>query len=197
MKPIEQLRSAVRELYSAKDPNRADWADWIYENHVLLVADEAVKIAVEFGGNPDLAEAAGLLHDVADAVMKREDSGHEENSLAIARNFMRKAGYALNEIAIVVDDAIVRHGCHGDIRPATLEGKAMASGDAVVHLVSDFYEFAEKEMLVMDSRRDIARWALPKIDRDFINKIAYDDVRKKVEPDYIRLKNHFHELLSV
>lgn len=195
MKPIEQLREEVRNLYEQKNPNRADWADWIYKNHVLLVADESRKIATKYGGDPDRAEASGLLHDIADAVMKRDDERHEEESLRIAHDFLKKTGFSDEDISIIVDDAIVHHGCHGDTRPATLEGKAMATGDAVVHLMSDFYAFAEKGNFELGSPLQIGKWALPKLDRDFYNKISYDDVRKEVESTYLRLKEHFEGLV--
>lgn len=194
---IQQLRKDVHDLYSAKHPNRADWANWLYEKHVLLVAEESRNIANKYGGNPDLAEAAGLLHDIADAVMKRDDPRHEEESLNIARTLLKNAGYSEDEISIIVDDAIVKHGCHGDIRPETLEGKAMASGDAVVHLMSDFYTIAEGEIIKEDSPQKAASWALPKLDRDFNNKIAYDDLREEVRPTYLKLKEHFEHLLRI
>ncbi len=196
MRPIERLRQEVHELYSEKRPGRADWADWIYDKHVILVGDEARKIAQEYGGNPDLAEAGGLLHDIADAVMKREDPEHEQESLHIARELLQKTGFTDDEMSIIVDDAITNHGCHGDIRPATPEGKAMAAGDGVIHLVSDFYQIAEAGRLGHESPQEVAEWALPKLERDFTNKIAYDPLRKKVRPDYERLVAHFRDLAS-
>jgi putative nucleotidyltransferase with HDIG domain len=196
MKPIEKLRREVHQLYSEKRSGRADWADWIYDKHVILVGDEARKIAQEYGGNPDLAEAGGLLHDIADAVMKREDPEHERESLRIARELLHKTGFSDEEVVTVVDDAIAKHGCHGDVRPATLEGKAMAAGDGVVHLVSDFYQIAEEGRLGHESPQEVAEWALPKLDRDFSNKIAYDKLREEVRPHYERLSAHFQDLAS-
>lgn len=181
-------------MYSEKNPNRADWADWIYEKHVLLVANEARKIAGEYGGNPDLAEAAGLLHDIGDAVMKREDPRHEEESLHIARALLQDVGFDIFEVETIVDDAIAKHGCRGNIRPITPEGKAMASADGIVHLVSDFYKLAEEGKLNIGSPQEVADWALPKLDRDFNNKIAYDSLREQVRPAYLELKAHFKSL---
>lgn len=196
MKPIENLREAVRQLYAEKREGRADWADWIYDRHVVLVGEESRKIALEFGGNPDLAEAGGLLHDIADAIMKREDPRHEVQSLGIAREQLKLAGFTDEEISVVVDDAIAKHGCHGDTRPNTPEGKAMVAADGVVHLISDFYNIAEQGRLEHQSPKEVSEWALPKLDRDFTNKIAYDALRERVRPDYERLKAHFQELAS-
>lgn len=188
---IQNVREEVRALYAAELPGRADWADWIYEGHVLKVAQAARDVAIRFGGDPDLAEAAGLLHDIADAVMKREDPAHEARSVDIARDFLQKAGFTGEEIKIIVEDAMEKHGCHDDVRPATTEGKALSSGDAVVHLTSDFYVVAERRRSAFQSREEISAWVLPKIDRDFHNKIAYSQLREEMRPDYERLKYHF------
>lgn len=190
------MREKVREMYEEKNPGRADWADWIYEKHVVLVAGESREIAQKYGGNPDLAEAAGLLHDIADAEMKRENPRHEQESLRIARELLRETGFTEDEIRVVVDDAIAKHGCHGDVRPSTPEGKAMAAGDGVVHLTSDFYEIAEDKRFGHESSHEVAEWALPKLDRDFANKIAYDELRERVRPDYEKLKAHFAGMVS-
>ncbi|MEJ0053988.1 MAG: HD domain-containing protein [bacterium] len=196
MEKIEQLRDEVHNLYAQKLPGRADWADWIYDKHVVLVGNEARKIAEMYGGSPELAEAAGLLHDVADAVMKRQDPNHEKESLRIAREMLQKTGFGDKEIAIVVDDAIAKHSCHGETRPVSAEGKAMAAGDGVVHLTSDFYKIAEAGKLGHKSPREVAEWALPKLERDFTNKIAYDDLREEIRPDYEQLRKHFQDLAS-
>ena len=43
MNRIEILKQKVVDLYEAKNPERADWADWFYENHVFLVAENILK----------------------------------------------------------------------------------------------------------------------------------------------------------
>ncbi len=180
-------------LYEKKLPTRARWSDWIYENHVLLVGDAGRKVAERFGGNPDLAEAAGLLHDIADAEMPREDIRSEPRSMEIARELLSKTGFTEEEIAIVVDDAILHHSCRGDDRPLTFEGRAMAAGDAVAHLNTDFYLVAEEGRRAFQTTEEIRAWVLPKIERDFTNKIAFDELREEMRPHYERLKAHFEK----
>lgn len=194
MTPLEKLRNEVAQLYEEKYTGRADWADWIYDGHVVLVADAARKIAEQYGGQAELAEAAGLLHDIADAVMKREDSRHEEESLRIARELLNKVGFSKEEIKVVVDDAIAKHSCYDNVRPSTAEGKAMAAADGYVHITSDFYGIAEKRRTGFQSPQEIAAWALPKIERDFHNKMSFDELRESVRLSYEGLKTHFQEL---
>ncbi len=179
----ENLERQIRDAYEAEAPDRADWADWLYENHVFLVADEAERLANQLGEDAELARAAAALHDVADAKMSRFAPGHEEKSMQMAREMLRLAGFDGDEIAVVVYDAIRLHGCHGGVAPETMTGKILSTADAVVHLSSDFYEFARKRMEQEDGS-DFAAWAASKIDRDFNEKIQFQEVQDRVREDY-------------
>ena len=81
---IEKLRDKISQLYESKEKGRDEWADWLYNNHIFLVANLSKKIAKEYGANEDISEASAILHDIADAVMNRDDSNHEEKTLEIA-----------------------------------------------------------------------------------------------------------------
>jgi len=189
MTRITQLERSVHDLYAAHTPGRADWADWLADNHVFLVADNATKLAQRVGANEELARAAALLHDIADAKMSRFADDHEEASLAIARKLMQQAGFTGDEIQLTVDDAIRLHGCHDGHIPASLEGKVLATADSQAHLLSDFYIFAtwafgkEGKSLV-----EAKAYVLKKIDRDFYDKIRFDDVQEACRPAYESLK---------
>lgn len=168
MKPIEKLDLAVKALYDSKNPKRADWADWLADNHVWVVADAATELAKQHGGNADLARAAGLLHDVADAVMDRASESHEVESLRMAREMMEQTGFSENDINLVVDDAIRYHSCYGDEQPNSLEGKCLSTADSIAHLKTDFYLFAAVEFGRGGKTLDqLKEWVLKKIERDY------------------------------
>ncbi|MFA6522611.1 MAG: HD domain-containing protein [Patescibacteria group bacterium] len=187
---IEQLKNKVSDLYLAKDPNRADWADWLFENHIFVVAKNAEAIAKRYGAKADLVVAAALLHDIADAVMQREDEHHEEKSYEIAKELLGESGFSHEEIPLVID-AIKHHACHGEDLPETLEGKVMATADGMAHLQTDFYDFALGVLLPIESPKKIRAWALPKIERDFRKKIFFDEIRTELTGDYERVKKLF------
>lgn len=191
MNRLESLREAVSLLYNKKNPQRGDWADWLFENHVFLVADEAYSLAQRFGADKELAAAAGMLHDIADAVMSRFDPQHEQKSNEIARDLLVQAGFSADEMSIIVDDAMKYHGCHDGETPASLEGKVMATADAVVHLTSDFYEFTKQQMVAEKGIDGARSWALPKIERDLNNKIFFEEIRSEVEPSYCKVRSMF------
>jgi HD superfamily phosphodiesterase len=193
MSRIELLKERIDALYLDKNTSRAkDWADYLHTSHVFKVADKAKELAERFNANTELAVAAGMLHDIADAVMSREDPRHEQESMTIARSFLRATGFNDEEIRIVVDDAMKYHSCRGIDAPQTLEGKVMATADALVHLQTDFYDFAVNNFTVRgETNADISEWGLEKTDRDFNKKIFFPEIQEEVRPDFEREKRRF------
>ncbi len=191
MTRIENLEARVRELYEARDPNRAEWADWLYSQHVFAVAENADTLAERFGANKEYSRAAAMLHDIADAKMSRFDEGHEEASLALSRQLLEDCGYTSEEVALIVDDAIRYHSCHDGKIPSSLEGKVLATADSLAHLTTNFYELATDAFQGKKTPDQIREWVLKKLDRDFLNKILFDDIRDEVQPDYERLKAQY------
>lgn len=185
---LEQLKSKVAELYEKRDPNREGWADWLYENHIFVVAKNAERLSKKYGADSELTVAASLLHDVADAVMTREDLRHEKKSEEMAEDLLRGCGFSEEEINIAVHDAIKNHGCKNGCFPKTLEGKVMATADALAHLQTGFYDHALVFLQKNDSIADICDWALPKIERDYRDKIFFDEIKDEAAADYKRAR---------
>ncbi|HSX00387.1 MAG TPA: HD domain-containing protein [Patescibacteria group bacterium] len=179
-------------LYEAKDPKRADWADWLWQNHVWLVAQYARQLAEQHGANGELAEASAWLHDIADTCMSRFDDTHEAVTLRIARDLLAESGYAEADIAVIVDDAILLHGCHEGRRPASMEGQILATADALAHLKTDFYVYAA--WALGHEGKDLASvkaYVLQKSARDFTQKICFDMIRTATRPDYDLIQQLF------
>lgn len=191
MTRLDDLSKKVEVLYSEKQEGRSPWADWIYPNHVIVVCNNAKAVAEHVGANIELSQVAALLHDIADIKMNRAASKHEEESLEIARQVMNESGYTDEEILLVVDDAIRFHSCHGDERPTSNEGLVLATADSLAHLQTDFYVFAIRDLGKRESLDEIKAWVLAKIERDFNNKISFDDIREKARSDYEMIKTLF------
>lgn len=185
MDKLEYLKQQVAWLYGLNRPGRSAWADWLWEYHVPVVAKHAREIALRVGANIELSEAAAWLHDIADVAIPRADERHEEESRKIARQVMQRVGYAEEDIATVVDDALPLHSCHDGKRPRSLEGKVLATADALAHLKTDFYTRAsESKRQEGASQKDINEWAVKKSERDFNDKICFDDIREETREDY-------------
>lgn len=196
MSRINTLKEKVDSLYRNGNPEgAADWAEYMLSSHVFAVADKAGEIAERFSANKELASAAGMLHDVADAVLKRQDPRHEEESKTIATTLLHESGFNDAEIDIIVNDAMQYHSCRGNDRPQTSEGKSMATADAVVHLTTDFYDFAIRTFQGRgEPAEEIRKWGLEKIDRDLNKKIFFDEVKEEMRPSYEQLKTRFESL---
>lgn len=190
MTKIEQLRQLVKDAYCQELASADDWAVWLYRGHVLVVAQYAVELAQKYDANVEFAEAAALLHDLADFKMKRADPSHEEESLRLAREFMEQVGYSEEEIALIVDDAIKFHSCRGDERPQSNEGLALATADALAHLKTNFYIVTAWLFGNSDRSLEIYKeWALKKLEKDFYNKISFEEERQNVRAEYEKLKD--------
>jgi putative nucleotidyltransferase with HDIG domain len=191
MTRLDRLKLEVESLYRQKLPTRALWADWLYDNHVLVVAEYAKKLAKKYKADIELSEVAALLHDIADYKMSRDNPKHEAESLEIARKVMSNNGYTPNEIELVVDDAVRFHSCHGNERPKSTEGLILATADSLAHLKTDFYIHATMAEGQKTTLEEIKDWVLTKIERDLNNKISFDEEREDARTDYELIKNLF------
>lgn len=45
---IEYLKQLVDELYLSCNPERDSWADYLFEHHIYLVAEQSVLLANRF-----------------------------------------------------------------------------------------------------------------------------------------------------
>lgn len=191
MTKAEKLEQSVRELYEAQDPNRDEWTDWLYPNHVLVVADYATELAQRFNAPVDQCRAAALLHDIADTRTSRFDTEHEAKSLEIARDLLQDAGFSDQEIATIVDDALTLHSCRDGQRPATLVGKVLSTADALGHLNTNFYTYTTRNLMAGRPEEWKRNWAAKKIPRDYYDKIAFDEVREETKPNFEKLSALF------
>lgn len=189
---IDKLEAKVEALYQKDAPDRDEWADWLWKNHVKVVANYATELAEKYKADADIARACALLHDIADAYTKRRNPEHEAESLKTARKLLEETEYSPQEIALIVDDALKYHSCHGSERPESLEGKILATADALAHLETDFYVYAVWALGQEGKKlEDIKEWVTAKIERDLNKKILFDDVRENTRPKYEEIKAMF------
>ncbi|MFH1769897.1 MAG: HD domain-containing protein [Parcubacteria group bacterium] len=191
MDKLDIVKEEVEKIYTSKNPEADPWIYWGYPNHVLIVAKDAKELAKQHGANVEFVVAGALLHDIADAVMRRNKPNHEEESLKIASDILKKAEFSDEEIRTITEDIIIPHSCH-DIMPEIIEAKIVSTADSMAHLGTDFYIFIgwfpDKYLEGYDAYKD---WAREKIERDYHKKIFFDDVREKLKFRYEALKSLF------
>ena len=186
MSRVDALEQKVVDLYQEKSPSRADWADWLFENHVFVVADNAVELARRFGADPDLSRASALLHDIADAVMSRFDPKHSSESIKIALQILKDSGYKDDEIRIIAEDALPLHSCKEAQTPQTIEGRVLATADGLAHIETDFYLYALWAKGGKGSYEEAIDWVQNKLHKDYHDKLLFDEVRSEARLDYER-----------
>lgn len=191
MTHTEQLEQLVYDAYAAHYPGHDEWTDWLAAHHLPFVADKAVALARRFGADPDLARAGALVHDIADINMSRFADGHDEASLTIGHDLMQQAGFGTEDIALVVDDAVRHHACHGGRAPDSLEGKVLAAADAMAHLQTDFYIFATWFKGRSRTLEEAKSWTLKKLERDFHDKLQLAGLQDELRVDYELIKALF------
>lgn len=121
--------------------------------------------------------------------MKRSDAGHSEKSVEIAEKLLRESGFSNAQTQQIVGDILPRHSCRDGVVPVTLEGKVMATADAVAHLATSFYPDAVERMRA--EGRDMQKckdWMREKIKRDFEVKIFFPQVQVEVKEIYEELQ---------
>ena len=114
-----------------------------------------------------------------------------DQSLAKAEEMMKK--YAYNDAEIkIVKEAILCHSCK-DKLPKTKEGKALATADAMAHMMTDFYliMFFKRWLKAAKTYEEYRIWVLKKIERDFYTKMFYPEYRRKSKKRYEAIKTLF------
>jgi len=186
---LDTLQSVVATLYAKKNPERDNWSDWMYDNHVRLVSDTTLELCKKYDADPDIACAAALLHDIADTVVSRFASDHKERSAIIAHEALTSA-YSPEEI-IIIEDILETHSCRDGHTPTSLEGKIMATSDALVHLKTDFYVHALWSHGATKTLEEAKNFALGKIERDLNQKIFFDEEKSTSQHHYEILREVF------
>lgn len=193
MTSIETLTEKVRASYETENPERADWADWMFENHVAVVAKYGEELAKRFGADVEIVAGACLVHDIADTCMKRETEGHDAKSLELGQKILEEAGFPVEKIAVIMGDIVPNHSCRDGHLPTSLEGQVMATADSLAHFNTDFYDVAIERFTARgDSWEKICEWGLKKIERDFNIKIFFDEVREETRENYEKIKAKFN-----
>jgi len=184
---LGKLRKLVEKQYSQKHPDRDNWSDWLYNSHVLWVADRTNELCKQHEGNKDIAVAAALVHDIADSVMGRYCADHKERSLEIGRELCNEAGYDQGEIDVIIDDVCLKHSCRDGIVPESLEGRIMATADALFHFETDFYLYAfhHRDNHTYEQR---ITWIREKLEKDFLKKLFFEESKRAARPIYEALR---------
>lgn len=149
------------------------FGQWVWKNHVPIVVARTEELAKIHGANEDLAVAGALLHDFGDAFIYRHAEAHEEISMQKATEVLKEADYSEIEISRILNEVIKPHSCRNGHLPESLEGKVMATADALAHLTTDFYvQFTWLHIPENKTYDEFLEWVTEKLDRDFHKRFS-------------------------
>lgn len=180
-----QLYRQVESLY--KNSYR-DISPWIWENHVQKVVEFALELADEYGGNIDYILAGALLHDLGDVWYERDDPQFDTRSVLETQKILNGLKFTSDETTLILNQIIAPHSCYPGNYPQTIEGKILATADALAHIKTNYFQEMKRKGLPKNIAGSFTDWALSKLERDFNNKIFFDDVKNEASSYYQQLK---------
>lgn len=192
MDKLDLVIDNVRKIYEKKN-HVIDWNDWLFEGHNKIVANWVEDLSKKYEFDKESVIAAAYLHDLAYAWTSKNDPDLDEKSEEGARKVLKESGFSEEKVIFIVDQIIHGHGMHDGKEPEDLEAKILATADALAHFTTDFYLVVCWNNYLFKDRtlKDYKDWVLKKIERDFNNKIFFEEYKEIARPYYQSLKNIF------
>lgn len=150
--------------------------NWFYETHLLAVEKAAKFLLSKLPkADKEVIMLGVWLHDLQR--VRRIKGDHQKIGAREAEKVMKLFGYDAQVIAKVKGN-ILTHSCE-KIMPKTLEGKILASADAMAHYSNDFY----LRIATLGDRNleEYKEWALEKLSRDYNKKIFFSFAKNKIK----------------
>lgn len=175
---IQRLEAKIKDIFYQKSEN--DFWDY----HVKPVINQAKELAEKYKADSEVVWLAAILHDLGqlDALEPHEEiSSEKAYNILLEENFEKK-------IAGKVKDTILTHRCNKHF-PSNLEQKILATADALTHFRAPHYFWIARKSQKTFS--DLLKKYAEKVERDFKDKIFFDNERRMVEKEYEALKKWF------
>ena len=175
---INQIKKLV------KAECRANGLGWFYDVHLVAV-ENCAKLLLEKlpKADKEIVMLGVWLHDLQR--VRGIEGDHVKIGALEAKKVMREFNYPRWKIE-ALREIVLSHSCQKGLAPKTLEGKILATADAMSHFTNDF-----SLEIAVTGRRDVKgfkKWALEKIERDYHKKIFFPFAKKIVAKHYRALK---------
>ena len=182
LKNIKQIKEKIKnECY-----NLGHIDSWFYDKHLLAVEKYANFLLTKLPkADKEIVLLGVWLHDTQRVRGIKGD--HQKIGAIEAKKIMLEYDYSLDKIK-KVQDIILSHSCDG-LMPKTLEGKILATADAMTHYVNDFY--LQIATTGQRSLSEFKEWALEKLNRDYNKKIFFPFAKKEIKERHLILMKLF------
>ena len=181
-KTILEIKAKIkRECYEA-----GHMKPWFYDKHLLGVEKWAKFLLTKLPrADKEVVFLGVWLHDLHRIRGLKGD--HQKAGAQEAKKVMQGYGYP-DETIKKVQAIILTHACDGAM-PKTLEGRILASADAMAHYINDFYL-----QIAVTGQRSVAEykeWCLEKLKRDYSKKISFPFARQAIKDRHDALMKVF------
>ena len=187
---IEQLEEEIKGLHYNPQNTRhkfsnletKEFFNTFWDIHIKPVIEYSKQMAKKYNADKEAVWLGAILHDIC---RLSDEEPHDEIGSEKAFNLLLEKGFD-KELAEKVKSIIVTHRCR-KYPPETVEQKIVASADAMAHFLPPFYLWIGKYS--SKSFMEIMEGNLKKIERDYNEKIFFEDEKKMVEGQYKMLKS--------
>jgi putative nucleotidyltransferase with HDIG domain len=187
---IEQFEEEIKNLHydpeiakhSFSDFETREFYNTFWDIHIKPVIEYSKQMAEKYGADAEAVWLGAILHDIARLT---DEEPHDEVGSEKAYKILLEKGFDKG-LAEKVKGIILTHRCR-KYPPETLEQKIVASADAMAHFLPPFYLWIGKYN--NKSFAETSEKNLKKIERDYDQKIFFEDEKKMVEEQYKILKN--------
>lgn len=191
---IQQIEEEIKKLHynpqiakhSFSDADTKEFYYSFWDIHVKPVIEYSKQMAEKYKADFEAVWLAAILHDVARLT---EEEPHDEIGSEKAYSLLLEKGFN-KDLAEKVKNIVLTHRCK-KYPPETLEQKIVASADAMAHFLTPFYCWIGKYS--SKNFAELLKGNLRKMERDYNQKIFFEDEKKMVEEQYKMLKNWFEK----
>ncbi len=178
---IQQLEAEIKALFLSNPEE--DWRIF-WSLHLKFVIEKSKELARKYDGDLEVVWLSAILHDIAQLEM---EENHEVLGSQKAYEMLLEKGFEI-EIAEKVRDAILTHRVNR-YKPENLEQKILATADAISYFSTAHYLWIAH--ISKKSFGELMEKFSEKIERDYNEKILFEDEKKIMGKQYEVLKEWF------
>ena len=169
---IKQIKKQIKnECYNSKYIE-----SWFYDEHLLAVEKYANFLLEKLPkADKEIVLLGVWLHDTQR--IRGIKGNHQKIGAIEAKKIMLEYSYSA-DIIKKVQNIILTHSCDNRM-PTTLEGKILATADAMTHYTNDFY--LRIAIMGQKNLEELKSWALEKLNRDYNKKIFFSFAKKEIK----------------
>jgi HD superfamily phosphodiesterase len=172
----------IRDFVITEIKNSDKCDPWFWDEHVAIVERIALKILeTQSQANKEIVLLSVWFHDLGRAY--GHDKDHDSWGAEFSKKYLIEKGFG-KEVADGVYNACLVHRVT-DLKPESVEAKILATADAMSHFEEGFYLrifYAWSKR--MSNYQEMKDKLIKKIERDYHQKIFFNEARETIKPMY-------------